>query len=268
MKSLISINRKFMEFSPLELINIIEENSRNVKGFEIAINSNDEIELKYLKDLAFICKKRNFHFQVHGNSGLPLDIQISYLRDLELISDELGYPINVVLHPLNCSSNEESKIQTIIYMDELIKAIDVNKIIISLENLNDFKSNDRLNKEDITSIVLNNENLYMTYDIGHEIIEDGNITDLNPLLIPELSNVHIHTFNNVYDGGYDHKPIYKNDEHWNQLLKAIMFLKLNKYNGCIVFEYDVYACYGDNLKDKIISYCHSIDDVSDRLNYI
>lgn len=48
-------------------------------------------------------------------------------------------------------------------MDELIKAIDVNKIIISLENLNDFNTDDRLNKEDITSIVLNNEKLI--YDI-------------------------------------------------------------------------------------------------------
>lgn len=54
----------------------------------------------------------------------------------------------------------------------------------------------------------------------------------------------------------------------NRKCMELSSLKLNKYNGCIVFEYDVYACYGDNLKDKIISYCHSIDDVSERLNYI
>lgn len=266
MKSIISINKKFMEFSPLELVNIIEENSKMIKGFEVLINPMSEFELKYLKDLAFICKKRGLHFQVHGDSGLALDMQISYLKELEKISDELGYPINVVLHSLNCDNHKESILKTIIYMDEIIKNSDSNKVIISLENLNDYNDDDRLNKEDITSIILNNEKLYMTYDIGHEIIENGKITDLNPLLIPKLSNIHIHTFNNVYSGGYDHKPIYKNDEHWNMILKGITFLKLNKYNGNIVFEYDVYACYGNNLKDKIISYCQSIDSVSNKLD--
>lgn len=63
MKSLILINRKFMEYNPLELINIIEENSINLKGLEIAINPTDEIELKYLKDLVLYVKKVIFIFK-------------------------------------------------------------------------------------------------------------------------------------------------------------------------------------------------------------
>lgn len=62
MKSLISINRKFMDFSPLELINIIEENFRNVKGLKMAINPNDEIELKYLKIFRFHMQAKGFSF--------------------------------------------------------------------------------------------------------------------------------------------------------------------------------------------------------------
>jgi hypothetical protein len=35
----------------------------------------------------------------------------------------------------------------------------------------------------------------MTYDIGHEIIDNGNITDVNEFLFEKISNIHIHTYN-------------------------------------------------------------------------
>ena len=136
----------------------------------------------------------------------------------------------------------------------------------TLENLNDACNQDRLNKEDITPIVCNNESLFFTYDIGHEIIENGNITDLNEFMIPLISNVHIHTYNSKYKDGYDHKPINQGDEHWNKCLKGIYFLKNNHYDGNIVFEYDLYQCFGDNIEEKIKSYLASIDNFSDRFN--
>lgn len=107
--------------------------------------------------------------------------------------------------------------------------------------------------------------MYLTYDIGHEIADYGNITNLNKIIIPLISNVHIHTINNYYSNGYDHKPIFKNDEKWNEIIKGIIFLKNNNYNGSIVFEYDLYACPGNTLEEKIISYCESIDYVSERI---
>ena len=52
-----------MEFSPLELVNIIEENSKMIKGFEIIINPMSEFELKYLKDLE-ILDMSYFHLMI------------------------------------------------------------------------------------------------------------------------------------------------------------------------------------------------------------
>lgn len=48
-------------------------------------------------------------------------------------------------------------------------------------------------------------------------------------------------------------------------MKTITLLKINKYDGPIVFEYDLYACNGENLTDKIIDYAKSIDFVAERL---
>lgn len=264
MIGIISINKKFMEFKPNELIDIIKENSKYVCGLEIFINHKDKNQIDYMFELAYLCKKNNLQFQVHGDSNLTIEEQKMFLNNIEKISDIVEYPINVVIHPKSMSVKNESVIETIKYTDELISIINLNKIKISLENLNDFDENDRLNKEDISSIVLNNEKLFMTYDIGHELIENGKIIDLNKLLISRLSNIHIHTYNKVYSGGYDHKPIYKNDEHWNLIIKSIEFLKVIKYEGPIVFEYDLYMCNGSTTKDKIISYCNSIDYVCER----
>ena len=74
-----------------------------------------------------------------------------------------------------------------------------------------------------------------------------------------------YTFNSFFSEGYDHKPIFKNDEHWNEIIKGILFLKRNNYDKSIVFEYDLNTCPGNNIKEKIISYCESIDYVSERI---
>lgn len=122
-----------------------------------------------------------------------------------------------------------------------------------------------MDKTDITPIIANNEDIFLTYDIGHEIVEYGSITSLNKAIIPLISNVHIHTTNNNYSDGFDHKPIFENDEHWNEILKGILFLKSNDYTGSIVYEYDLYTCPGSTTLDKIKSYCDSIDYVSERI---
>lgn len=264
MQSLMSINYKFMEFSPNELITIIKNNSEFVKGFEIAIDIKKENEINYLKSLAHACKQHNMIFEVHGNSSLSIEEQIPFLKLLENISNDLGYKINVVLHPIYHEDINESIELTTNYTTTLSKLINNDKIRLSLENLNDINNQDRLNKDDITPIICNNEHLFFTYDIGHEISDYGSITNIEPSLIPLISNVHIHSISFNYDGGYDHKPIFKDDEHWNAILKAILFLKNNNYEKNIVFEYNVYECFGNTLEEQIISYAKSIDYVSNR----
>ena len=265
MKSIISINRKFMGYTPYELINLIKQNSKYVDGFEISINYHNEQEFEYLKELANYCKINNLHFQVHGNSSLSIEEQITFLKMLENISDYLEYKINVVLHSIKADTNEESIKLTTEYLTEVVNQIDNNKLIISLENLNDIPEEDRLNIKDVMPIVANDERIFLTYDIGHELDDFNNEVGFDSSLIPLLSNVHIHTMSyDLYHDGFDHNPIFKHDINWNILLKAILFLKNNNYDKSIVFEYDLNVCPGDTVEEKIISYCKSIDFVSER----
>ena len=261
MKKLISVNSKFMVLSPEKLVEIILD--YDIDGFEIFNNGIDSYS--YLEKLAYECKKHNKIFQIHASSDTDIEKQIAFFKKLEFVSDMLGYPINVVLHPIYNEDKNKSLIDTANYLNALADNCDMNKIVITLENLNDMYNLDRLNKNDIIPIICNNDRVYFTYDIGHEIIDGGNITDLNPEVLPLIKNVHMHTNNFKYDYGYDHKPIFKGDDHWNNIIKGILFLKSFNYNGPVVFEYDVYALPGDNFNEKLINYCKSIQFIGERL---
>lgn len=50
MNSLISINSKFMDFTPKRLVELIME-SKYTKGVEMHVNIENKEELKYLDDL-------------------------------------------------------------------------------------------------------------------------------------------------------------------------------------------------------------------------
>lgn len=260
MKSLISINDKFMEVNPKRLIELVKE-SKYTDGVEAYINLNNPFEMKYLDDLVFEINKNNLILQIHGNSRESLEDQIKYIKKLESYSDILGYPIVLTLHSVYDEDKDVSIEKTIEYFSDLLKNIDSNKIIISMENLNDADNMDRLEKECIRPIILNDEKIFFTYDIGHELADYGNITALDKYMIEDIRNIHIHTNNGK---GVDHRPIYKNDIHWNELMKGLIFLINNKYEYNIVYEYDLNACYGNNIEEKIKDYLKSIDYVSEK----
>ena len=262
MKSLISINNKFMSLSPKYLIELIS-NSRYTKGIELYVEVDKKEEMKYLEDLVFEIKRNNLILQIHGIIELELDKQIEYMKLLENYSDYLGYPIVVTFHTIYYENKNESLSKTIDYLSEIIKNVDNEKIIICLENLNDKKGFYRTDKDDVKETILNNESLYFTYDIGHEISNHGKITDIDKYLLDDIRNVHIHSINTQ---GIDHIPIYKNDIHWNEIMKGIEFLINNKYKYNIVYEYGLEFCYGDTVEDKINDYLNSIDMISEKYN--
>jgi len=265
MKSIIAVNNKFMDYTPYELVELIKTNSKYTDGFEIYINYQNKEELKYLKDLATCCKKNDYHFQVHSTSTLTSEQQINFLKELEELSDYLEYKINVVLHSVKAQTSEESLKLTLKYLEEIMPNVNHEKVTISLENLNDIPGDDRLNLTDVLPIVANTENLFLTYDIGHDIVDCNDVTGINKEMIPFISNVHIHSTNHdTYIGGFDHKPIFKGDEKWNEIIKSILYLKNNNYDKSIVFEYEINICPGDTLEERIISYCKSMDYVAER----
>lgn len=260
MKSLISINYKFMSVSPKHLIELILK-SKYTKGVEIYIGENSEEELKYLDDLVFELKRNNLILQVHGEVGIEYEKQLELIKKIENYSDYLDMPIIFTLHTVYDENSSVSLEKTVDYMSKIINNIDNNKIIVCLENLNDARGFVRLGKEEIRTTVLNDERLYFIYDIGHEIADYGRITDLDNYMIEDIRNVHLHSNNSR---GVDHMPIYKNDQHWNEIIKALTFLKLNNYNYNIVYEYEINYCSGNNVEEKIKDYLNSIDYVSER----
>ena len=260
MKSLISINYKFMSLNPKKITDLILQ-SKNVKGVEAYIDCNNEVELKYLNDLVFELKKNNLVLQIHGNVELEFSKQLVYIKKLEEYADYLNNPIVFTLHSIYDENDKVSLEKTIDYFSNLLSNIDNNKIIVCLENLNDARGFTRLGKEEIRPIILNDENIFFTYDIGHEIADYGKITNLDKYMIEDIRNVHIHSHN---DKGVDHLPIYKNDIHWNDIIKGLIFLNVNKYKYNIVYEYGLEFCKGNTVEEKVIDYLNSIDYVSER----
>ncbi len=148
MKSLISINYKFMSISPKKLVSLIL-NSKYTKGVEAYIDVNNEQELKYLDDLVFELKKNNLILQIHGEVGIDFVKQLEYVKKLEKYSDYLEYSIILTFHTIYDENEEVSKSKTLEYLSNLISAIDNNKIIVCLENLNDVSGLMKLEKEKI-----------------------------------------------------------------------------------------------------------------------
>ena len=262
MNSLMSINNKFMSINPKRLVELILE-YKNTKGVEIYIDCSNIEENKYLDDLVFELEKNNLILQIHGNVEIPYEEQIQYLKRIEKYSEYLKYPIVFTLHTIYDENLDVSLEKSIDYISNLINEIDNNKVIFCLENLNSTKEFTRLDKKKIKPFVLNNEKLYFTYDIGHELADYGNITDLDLYMIEDIRNVHIHSNNYSVS---DHYPIYKNDINWNLITKALTYLILNNYKYNIVYEYDLNQCRGESVEERVRDYLESIEYVSQKYN--
>ena len=258
MISLISVNKKFMDVSPKELVEMISS-SEHVKGIEFCVSDFNQLEEKYLDDIVFELKKHNLILQVHGSSLYSLEKQYDFLKKMEYYANYLEQQIVLTMHPLYDEDKNISQVKTSLYFDEVIKHANNEKVVICIENLNDIPNYDRLEKESIKPIVLNNEKLFFTYDIGHEIMDYGNITNLDSYVISKIKNVHLHSHDVI---GNDHLPIYENDKYFSEILKAILFLINNKYCNAIVFEYNIFACRGNTIKEKVQDFLDSVDFVA------
>lgn len=260
MNSLISINHKFMDVSPKRLVELINE-SKYVKGVEASINIDSPYELKYLDDLVYELKKNNLILQIHGDIEKDISKQLEFFKKLETYSDYLEEPIILTMHTIYDEDKFVSLKKTIDYLSTVISNVSRDKIVLCLENLNDISGFVRLGKDDIRNTILNDEELYFTYDIGHELYDHGNITSLDEYIIEDIRNIHIHSNDNI---SRDHIPIHKNDIHWNEIMKALEYLISIKYNDNIVYEYNLYWCNGDTVEEEIKDYLDSIDMVSEK----
>lgn len=256
MKTILSINYKFFEISPKEFIDIVVKNDKQnlIRGFEAVTKSKDEEE--YLKKFAKITSDNGYIVNLHAPSLCNVEQYESYLDFAVEISKIQRRKVNIVFHPINADSLEESKKVTNCYVTELTEYIAENKyneyIELSLENLNDFEKIKRLKKENLIDILNENQDIKFTYDIGHEMMDDMIKKDkLNEILAERLNNVHIHTKGELED----HYPIIeKTEKHTKQVLEKTKQLIESGYNGDIVMEYAIDYIDGKNLKEKLICY--------------
>ena len=112
MKVLISINYKFMNVTPKNLLDLIHLNNSKLSGFEVCINANIDSEINYLKELAFEARRNNLILQMHGTIYNDAATNYKYLDIINDVSNIMESNINIVYHSIFNESKEESVIAT------------------------------------------------------------------------------------------------------------------------------------------------------------
>ena len=250
MKILLSLNYKFFNLEPDKLIELIKKYDEEnlISGFEIATNSKKD-ELYVLK-LAKIALKNEYIVNLHSPSFKNIEDAKKYLDFAVKISKIMQRKTNIVYHPINAESINESKEKTKEQIKEIMKYVEekncYDNIELSIENLNDINGIKRLKKEDLIEILETQKSLKFTYDIGHEVIDGIKTEKLLNILDEKLNNIHIHT----YQKNLDHYPIKNMNEQ--ETIKKL----LEKYgdNKTVVLEYAIDYVDGENFETKFKNY--------------
>ena len=159
MKSLISINRKFMDLNIRDLVDSVLR-SKYIKGFELFLNAESGFEIEYLYNLLYEVKRNNLILQVHSDINVDYETQLDFLKQLEQCSNYLGEQLVVVFHSIYDEDINESLRKTAEYLGNLINNVDNSKLAICLENLNSTKDKIRLGKNEIREILSRDKNSF------------------------------------------------------------------------------------------------------------
>lgn len=253
MKYLISIAWRSLENITIEeFIKILSKHKNKIDGIELSTKNYFDM----FKTLQF-CILNNLIFQCH-TPKLPDENKIfEYLDDVNKLSIVYNKSINVVLHPLENDDFEVSILETINYIKEIISYIKHNNlnIIISLENLNFHHNRKRINVNEIDQILIKEETLKFTYDIGHDIFDNQTNTKLTKIQKQKINNLHLHNINE----NKDHQIINSNKKNIKYIKKALTDAK--KYTNKIVLEVGIDFYKGENYQEKIINYINSIEEI-------
>ena len=246
----LSFNSQFFKVKPKELINLVKkyDKLKLIYGFEITTTSKEEEA--YVKELAKIANKKCYKINLHS---LPLKNEKSIKEYLDFaveLAKITNDKINIVYHPEETFEYKNSIEETRKTIEQLFKCIRENKyskyIDISIENLNNMGDMVRLKKEDLIQFLDEEENLKFTFDIGHEIVDNIETTELPEILSKRLNNIHIHT----HKGSTDHYPIENlNNE---KTIKELLIKYSKKQN--IVMEYAINYIEGKSFEEKLENY--------------
>lgn len=256
MNFFLSINRNFFNHYNYSWIDyFVKYDTLNViSGCELEFDIANDTSKKYIIDLIEKYNYPNWKIQFHGPdliqfSNNYLDILTVYHQ----ISQKLGYCANVVFHPIASPISIKDSIEQT--KKEFYKLIDLvlqyNLCInVSIENLN--KMSDSLNRCRLEHLkdTLDIDNLYFTWDIGHQVIDNECTYFLEKKYKNKLNNVHIHDIEKS-----DHFPFYYNKI---DLIKAFDYLININYSGSIVCEIGLDYLKSSTFEEKIKEYIENI----------
>lgn len=259
----VSISPKFFVRKPEVVLNEFKTKDKNyvIKGFEIYFDFEKEDQLEFVNKFVYLCSEQGYAVQFHNDCINDTERQFRYL---ELISSYSKYFENrrmpIVYHSVQGEDLFDNVKYTNIYISKLLNYAYIKglNVMLSMENLDDKSYAIRLDKNEMKSIIYNNEDLFFTYDIGNEIIEYGSITDVDYILEKRMINVHLHTFN-AYE---NHLPIYPDDPNKLRWLKALTYLKLINYRGPVCLEYDYSCINGVTFEEKVLDIVKSANYVA------
>lgn len=252
-KLIMALSEKRMEnlYSDLDMIfDVINLYGKgNVAGVEIGAFSFD-----VLKKCANLAKKNKMLFRCHYPYNIFKEAEVrKYLNCIDEIAKTLRYKVNVVFHSDIEGDTMEEKIEaTIENMSKITKYINKYNldVTVSLENLNYRHEVKRINMDKIDNVLSECEDIYFTYDVGHDFFDNKKVSELSQLQKERINNVHIHS---VVENK-DHNPIKKTTKELEELRKAVNNLKELDYQGPIVLEYGTNFLDGERIEEVIINF--------------
>lgn len=250
-KLLLSINYKLFLNGASDFVNHVKEydTENKVSGFELYFDDDVDEEKQFALELAKLCHDNNYILNIHSRWWRNEESYKGYLRLIDDISAIYGDEITLTLHPAETENIHEAEDFSKKLFAQVLEYVKKQNYRINLcvENLNKLHGIDRLTIWEIWEILKEIQTLNLTHDIGHELIDKKDFSQLYGVMLDRLSNIHIHN----YCGSKDHFPIRKTDWNIDMFDDIFVYLRSINYDKTIVLEYA--ADYIDgNTKEEIL----------------
>lgn len=261
MKMLLSVSDLFYEKNINEIFSYIKkyDTKQIVGGMELNITSIDKNKYEQIQKIIYKLKENDMAMQIHA-ADLSKDMATNY-EFLELynkIANIYQEELNITYHPFEYVENIQDAIyKSNIVLDKMEKYITGNKynIKICLENLDNVRNRKRLKLKDIEEIVEHVDNTYITYDIGHELVENICTYSVPTKIESKIKNIHIHDI----DGFHTHHPFMQGSI---DLDRTFSYLKWIDYSGNIVLEIAMEYFNNSSFEFKIRDYIEEFNKVN------
>lgn len=264
MKLLLSINKKFFEVNMKSLFDLIDkkDETKAIDGIELFIDSLTDANENMATLIAKKLKERNLKLQLHA-TALSKDVlaQYEFLKLYHKLAKIMDEKISVVYHPFESENIEDSRYLTNIIMKRIKMHIEDRKydLTVTLENLDDVDGLKRLKLEDIYKIVKAVNGIGITYDIGHEVLENTCTYTIDSKYKGKIKNIHLH---DITVNGLPHAPFYAKKTDIDKVAKL---LKSIDYKGNIVAEISLDYLRGNTYQEKLQEYLEEMIKIKEKI---